>query len=132
MEKGARCKATTFDSLSGNDTRCAETEGHEGRHCDGCLSWLPETLDDQGWHYMVSENKNVWASNEDTDPYGQTCEVRVAWEDPETRDEILIRVASNERATPTFKVQVGAPVTVIAEVLRKLGWTVIPPPPEKD
>lgn len=74
------------------------------------------------WQYIVHEDM-IWARNVELDPYGTTREVLI---DP-VHKELSVRMASNERG-PHVVVQVGAPIEVIAETLRKAGWIVTPPP----
>jgi hypothetical protein len=71
----------------------------------------------------------IWARSADTDPYGWTREVLVEKESRHA-DELQIRMTSNDRAVPLVAL-VSAPLEVIAEVLRRLGWKVTPPPPDR-
>jgi hypothetical protein len=78
------------------------------------------------WEYIDNEEM-IWARNVDTDPYGKTHEVIFNL----VHDTIDVRMASNERADH-FVTQVGVDVEVIAETMRKAGWTVTPPKEKRD
>ena len=78
------------------------------------------------WHYIDNEEM-IWARNADSDPYGSTHEVIFDL----VRDQIDVRMASNERA-PHVVAQVGVDVEVVAEVMRRAGWTVTPPKEKRE
>ncbi len=77
------------------------------------------------WHYIIQDQDEerplVWARKGGSDPYGFTQEVLL------DVDEIRVRVASNERTPVSSTAEVAAPIHIVADVLRRAGWTVTPP-----
>lgn len=82
------------------------------------------------WHYIVEGHEDaevlVWARADTSDPYGYSCEVLLF----PTSDDLGIRVGANDCAPHQVSAFVAAPIRVIAEVLRRAGWTVTPPKEE--
>ena len=79
------------------------------------------------WEYRLTD-EFLWASYRELDPYGETREVLVEREGHQA-NELQVRITHNERSSPLLAC-VGVPIEVVAEVLRRLGWVVNPPPKE--
>ncbi len=82
-------------------------------------------IEDDGWAFVVNPEL-VWARCEDEDPYGRVHEVQLNRD----HNEVSIRAGSNDRGLH-FVATATAPVEVVAEVLRRAGYTVTPPPDDR-
>ena len=78
----------------------------------------------QGWRIVTRATDLVWALHRETDPYGHEYEVMVEREGP--GQQVMIRMHSKERALYTVSAA-SAPLEVVAEVMRRAGWTVTGP-----